>query len=205
MHFIDTSSELLGNIAENGFAVGLGLFQRGDVTVHTNYRQDWQQFYMKRGLMMRDPVVTDGLRRPGFSLWPEASETTNVVIRSATDFGIGRGMTYSSRLAGQHCLVGLSREKPLSNAERKTIIETVRANHVDHLIAQTEKLSPQQCELVELFANGHRAKDVARHFAISENAVKQRKLTIERKLGVANFLCVINICAMSGLTIPRVR
>ena len=80
----------------------------------------------------------------------------------------------------------------------------VQRSHTDHLLQRTETLSDTQVDLVALFANGFRAKQVADYFQISEEAVKQRKVIIQKHLGVNNFLVVVNLCAMAGLTLPRI-
>ena len=204
MHFVDNASELLADVADQGFAVGLGDFSSKDVDVHTNYRSDWRNLYFDQGWITQDPVVMTGMRTLGFSEWPDPAKSQNIVIRTAADHGIAGGVTISNRVGGHSCIVGLSLNKPLTKAARSKISKTIQRNHIHHLIARTEILSTNQVDLVALFANGLRAKQVAELFEVSEEAIKQRKSTIQNQLGVNNFLVVVNLCAMAGLTLPRI-
>lgn len=205
MRIVDTSSNMLGEIASDGFAIGLGHFPTGDVTVHTNYHPDWQQLYFNKGWIQSDPVVITGLRSTGICDWVDPSKTQSVVMQAAADHGMRRGVTVATEIGGNRCIVGLAHFKILSDAARAAAQATVRDIHLKHLTGLAQSLSEGQKELVALFAAGLRAKQVADYFSISEEAIKQRKATIQRYLGVNNFLVVVNLCAMAGLTVPRIR
>lgn len=203
MNFVDGASDILSDIAANGFAAGMGNFLSGDIEVHTNYRNDWQALYQKHRMVERDPVVLIGIRHSGVTDWPQPADTDNEVIRRAADFGIRNGITVANSIGGNRLIVGLSADRPLSKSARDAAFETIQETHISQLIIRAEALSEAQKDLVALFANGFRAKQVAEFFEVSEEAIKQRKGVIQNKIGVTSFLTVVNICAMAGLTRPR--
>lgn len=196
--------DALGEIAQNGLALGLGDFRSDNVKVFTNYHPEWQELYAKNGWFRKDPVVASALTGSEVRDWSTLNSNQNPVMAAAREFGLHDGLVASSEIGGNKCIAGLSFDKPLSRSARRQVQASVNKIHRDHLVERALELTPAQKDLVYLFANGFRAKQAADIFEVSEEAIKQRKLGIQGKLGVNNFMVVVNICAMAGITFHRI-
>lgn len=200
MKFFSTAPGELCDMARNGMAIGIGHFSTGDIDVFTNYTQEWQNAYNTNGWITKDPVVATGLHRTGCYDWPAMEPDSNAFTAAAFDSGLRTGIVISQEIAGNRCIAGLCNDTPLSDAARNSAARAVRELHLDYLASRAVTLSQAQKDLVYLFANGFRAKQAADLFEISEDAIKQRKLSIQKHFGVNSFMVVINICARAGLT-----
>lgn len=191
-------SDLL-SIASNGLAIGLGDFRTGNIDIQSTYDPRWQQEYHANDWLQIDPVVTHGVQQLGTYAWPTIPACDSEFGQAAHDFGITRGWIVSQCIGGNQCIAGLSIQKPLTVTAIKQAEHLVREMHLDYLTQKAHSLSDSQKDLVYLFANGYRAKNAAEVFGISEEAVKQRKVIIQKHLGVNSFMVVVNICARAGL------
>jgi DNA-binding NarL/FixJ family response regulator len=120
---------------------------------------------------------------------------------AACDLGLNKGTIVAHEIDGHRCLLGLAHSSPISLSAESAAEHAVRKLHFRHLCARAQTLSSTQKELVYLFANGYKAKQVAAHFEISEDAIKQRKQIIQRVIGVNSFISTVNICSSAGITI----
>lgn len=200
MRLISKVPDDLGSIANNGLAIGVGQFSTGNVDVFTNYPTEWQSAYDANGWISDDPVVRAGATTTGCFDWPELDPRTSDFASAAMDSGLHSGLLVANEIGGNRCIAGLACDKPLSAAARAHAETVVRNFHLETLTERASNLRPAQKELVYLFANGFRAKEVANLFDISEDTIKQRKQLIQRQIGVNNFLVVVNICARAGIT-----
>ncbi|SMX27266.1 Autoinducer binding domain protein [Pelagimonas phthalicica] len=193
MLFLEGAPEPLGNIADKGFAIGVGNFLTGEIEVASNYANDWQQLYNEKNWAFVDPVIRMGLQGSDIQPWqlgPDHSEFTT----AANDFGLQSGWVASSFIGGSRCIAGLSATNTSNATHAKEILGLVRKYHLQQLVNKARSLSAGQLDLVNLFAMGLRTKEVAATFGVSIDAIKQRKLTIQRHIGVTNFLVVVNVC-----------
>ena len=205
MDIRDTIPETISDIATTGLAIGIGDFKSGQVDIASTYRPDWQETYFANEWMMRDPVVMTGLTHLGVSEWPSLDQTDSRVLKAASDFGIRSGLVLATEISGNRCVAGLSTSQPVSAAARQEAIRALREMHFETLMARAHALTLAQKDLVFLFANGHLAKEVAEIMQISVHTVKQRKLFIQRHIGVNSFMAVVNVCACAGLTIHPIN
>lgn len=196
---------IISDIATTGLAIGVGDFASGNVDIISTYRQDWQEAYFSNDWMAADPVVETGLRQVGVSPWPSIGATNSRVMKAAADFGIHSGLVLATEIAGSRCVAGLSTPGNVSLAAREEAIRALREMHLRNLTARAEGLSNSQKDLVYLFANGYLGKQVSEIMQISIDTVKQRKLAIQRQLGVNSFMAVVNVCACAGLTIHPIN
>lgn len=194
----NTIPDDLANLAISGgavgFAAGARSFLEGSADVMTNYEESWQDLYFKRGWLTHDPVIHSGTTQVGARRWKLENASTEFGT-AANDFGLKQGIVASSKIGGSLCIAGLSMKACATDIELDRAFKSVRRLHIQRLIAKSRDLSESQQQLVSLFSMGLRAKEVASELSISEDAIKQRKLTIQTSLGVDNFLVVINICA----------
>lgn len=187
--------QTIGNVASNGFAVGIGNFSTGQIVAESTYRDDWQQLYNARRWFLIDPTIKGAIAAPGVSHWEPAANSP--VLSAAQDHGCGAGLSISHQIAGSWIIAGLATETDPSPAAIQAAREELEALHWKTLAARVAGLTPEQRDLVQMFAAGDRAKNVAAALCISEDAIKQRKQTIQRALGVNSFLTVVHLCALS--------
>ena len=204
MHTILAPNSDLLDIADCGLAIGIGSFSSGELGLFTNYPTEWQKQYFELDGLSYDPVPAIGMRKLGLSEW-DNSKPNNHFTEAAYAHGLTGGIVFSQKIGGNHMIAGLSVKKSLSTISQKHAISLLREYHYQHLAKKTNSLSIEQKELVFLFANGLRAKQIAAHFGVSEATIKQRKLAVQNLLGVTNFLVAINICAYAGLTIHPIN
>lgn len=191
----------LHNISDHGFAIGVGSFRTGQIDLACTYRPDWQEEYFKNGWMKIDPVVKQGALQRGLSEWPDQSRQPSPVLDAARDFGLTGGLVLSNEIAGNICIGGISTPRQLSETTKIHALAKLREMHYAALAANAMLLSPEHKNLVYLFANGYRAKQVAHILDIAEDTIKQRKTAIRKAIGVENFLSAVNICSYAGITI----
>jgi len=195
MNFISNSAnqfeDLIGN---KGFAIGTGRFDTGEIDVRTTYKTDWINLYNSNGWLTSDPVVRKGTSFTGFGTWT-LDGASREFATAAEDFGLRQGAVISSSIGGHRCIAGLPLDGPADEKIRRILLQHTRRIHLETLMENARQLSDSQQELVNLFAFGLRAKQVAAEMGITTEAVKQRKLTIQKTLGVDNFLVAVNICS----------
>ncbi|MCG7520868.1 autoinducer binding domain-containing protein [Ruegeria sp. Ofav3-42] len=196
----DMIPDKLLDVASRGMAIGAGDFLGGNLDVFSSYAPEWQAEYFSNNWMAVDPVISTGIRNTGLLDWPELNPRKNSFTGAAHDFGLTQGVVVSQDIGGNRCIAGIACDEPLSDAKRKMIEREVRTLHLDSLALRAEQFSDAQKDLIYLFANGYRGKNVAEIFEVSEDAIKQRKLHIQRHLGVNSFMVVVNICARAGIT-----
>jgi len=184
-------------IADHGYAIGIGSFVGDDFDLVTTYSSDWQQEYFQLGGLAKDPVVQFGLRRAGLHTWDNSSPT-NDFLKAAHDHNLCQGVAFSNAISGSKLIAGVSRREGFSLSERMAIQTSLREHHLNHLCKKTNQLNPLQKTLIQLCAQGFRGKEIAHYFEISEEAVKQRKSTIQKLIGVNNFTCVTALAARVG-------
>lgn len=201
MELLNSIPQDLHDIAHCGLAIGMGAFRTGEIDLACTYRPDWQNEYFQNGWMHIDPVVNQGLVQHGVSDWPMLQDQTSPVLTAAHDFGLTGGLVISSEVAGNLCIGGISTPKQLSEATRSHALAKLREAHYSALGNKALLLTPEQKNLVYLFANGYRAKQVAHILDVAEETIKQRKTAIRKAIGVENFLTAVNICSYAGLTI----
>jgi DNA-binding CsgD family transcriptional regulator len=192
MHFERSAPATLAEIATNGLAIGIGNLQPDDVSVQTNYNPDWTNLYNTKGWIAQDPAVSLGLTRTGIQEWSLAPHQGEFQ-KAAFDHGLSQGIVVSSNIGGSRCIAGMSLRANPNDSERRAALMATQRHHLQHLTERGRKLSQPQKDLVFLFSMGLRSKEVAAEFGISEDAVKQRKLTILKQLGANNFLVAVNI------------
>ncbi len=192
--------EDLGNLAACGMAVGVGDFQSGNIDLFSNYPEEWQSLYFSKGLMKQDPIVHAGLTQLGCNAWPALNQRNQVFMGAAHDHGLRDGIVVSNLIGGSRCIAGIATSSEANATERQTALAALRGLHLDYLTERATSLSTSQKELVYMFANGLRGKEIAALYGVSEQAIKQRKLHIQKHIGVNNFLVVVNVCARAGIT-----
>jgi LuxR family transcriptional regulator len=184
----------LTDIATKGLAIGTGNFHTQEVEVSTSYDPEWTTLYNSNGWILLDPVVKFGMSRIGVHEWA-MDPKTNDFTEAAHDFGLTKGIAISSNIGGNRCIVGMC----LDSSPNATTISAARhatqRHHLAHITNKARSLSQQQKDLVFMFSMGMRSKEVAVEFGISEDAVKQRKLTILKHIGANNFLVAVNVCS----------
>ena len=74
-----------------------------------------------------------------------------------------------------------------------------------YLTSKAQLLHGQHVDIIYLAAKGLRAKEISARLDISEETVKQRKTSIQRQIGVNNFVAAVNICAIAGLTLHPIK
>ncbi|MBD8894023.1 autoinducer binding domain-containing protein [Roseibium litorale] len=204
MRTIDTPDSDLLNIGDCGLAIGIGLFSSSEPGLFTNYPLQWQEQYFELDGLSCDPVLVTGMRYPGWNSWDNRAPN-DAFSEAAYAHGLTGGIVFSQNIGGNRMIAGLSLRKQLSETSKNRAISLLREYHYQDLALKAHSLSKPQKELVFLFANGLRAKQVAAHFGTSEAAIKQRKLAIQKSIGVSSFLVVINICSYAGLTIHPIK
>lgn len=195
----------LQNLSAHGMGFSVGSFKTGEVDVFTSYSETWQNLYSKKNWFGADPAIAASMRGPGLHSWHATESGDPDFIDACRDFRLDSGLVVTDEISGSTCVTGLTTNKEVSEAERREIIRCTRIAHLDHLKNRALSLSQDQKDLVYLFANGHRAKEVAAIYNLSEDGIKQRKLTIQRTIGVNNFLVVVNICAQAGITLHPIN
>jgi DNA-binding CsgD family transcriptional regulator len=198
---IQSTNQTIGDIAANGFAIGYGNFACGDITAQSSYPEEWQGLYLENNWLFDDPVVRTGLTTPGLSSWSRQDFDDPAFRDAASDFNLTTGTVISHEVDGHRCILGIAHTGQLTEAAEDAAQNALRELHHTHLRNRALQLSTTQRELVYLFANGHKAKRVAAHFGVSEDAIKQRKQIIQRVVGVNSFISAVSICATAGLTI----
>lgn len=194
-----STSPLLA-VSEELCTVGFGNFAKGEVGYYSNYPAEFQEIYQKKGWLKLDPVVRACAPRAIVFDWAEYSGTANPVMSTAREFGMHHGVSMSSQIAGSGMIVSYAGTKQLSEAARAEAARILHKSHLERLACNALMLNNEQRELVALFAHGMRASQVAHYFEKSEDTIKLRKRRIEATLGVSNFLAVVHICAVAGVT-----
>ncbi|KXF92236.1 MULTISPECIES: helix-turn-helix transcriptional regulator [Phaeobacter] len=205
MHFFSDVPDLLFDVAPQGFALGVGSFKTGEIDVHTSYSEQWQELYHNRGWLAQDPAVTSGLRGPGVHQWDATSITEPDFKDACFGYGLRSGSSITDTVAGSLCLVGLTTQKDLTDAASQAACRAVRQAHMGYLTSKARLLHAQHIDVVYLAAKGLRAKEISAKLDISEETVKQRKTTVQRQIGVNNFVAAVNICAIAGLTLHPIK
>lgn len=184
-------------IADEGFAIGIGNFTGGNFELLTTYSEQWQDDYFKLGGVNKDPVVRIGLKRSGLHNWSN-SKPNNEFLIAAREHNLCNGLAYSSTISGNRLIAGVSRRKTFSLSERLAIQDDLKEYHLDCLCEKVARLNPLQRSLIQLTAQGWRAKEIAFFFDVSQDAIKQRKSTIQKQIGLNNFTCVTALAARAG-------
>lgn len=198
---IQSTNQTIGDISANGFAIGYGNFACGDISAQSNYPDEWQSLYLDNNWLFDDPVVRIGLTTPGLSSWSRPDFDNPALREAASDFDLATGTVISHEVDGHRCILGIAHTGQLTEVAEDAAQNALREQHHAHLRNRALQLSTTQRELIYLFANGHKAKMVAAHFGVSEDAIKQRKQIIQRVVGVNSFISAVSICAAAGLTI----
>ncbi|MFY0623877.1 MAG: autoinducer binding domain-containing protein [Pelagimonas sp.] len=194
MIFNHSAPAELTEIATKGLAIGTGNFHTQEVEVSTSYDTEWTNLYNSNGWIAIDPAVKLGMSCLGTHEWA-LDPRTNDFAKTAHDFGLSQGIAISSNIGGNRCIVGMCLDSPPSASTISAAKHATQRHHLAHLTAKARSLSQQQKDLVFLFSMGLRSKEVAAEFGISEDAVKQRKLTILKHIGANNFLVAVNVCS----------
>lgn len=188
-------------IADQLCTVGFGNFAKGEVGCFSNYAPEFQELYHKNNWVRLDPVVQQCGPKAIVFDWGEHADTKNKVMEAAREFGMRQGVSLSSQIAGSGLIVSYSGANAMSETAREEAARLLHKTHMEKLVQNTGRLNKDQCELVSLFAHGMRAGRVAEYFEVSEDAIKLRKRRIETLMGVNNFLAVVHICAVAGVTV----
>jgi len=196
----DLGASPLFAAGERHCTIGFGNFAKGDFGFFSNYPREFQETYHKRGWVKLDPVVRACAPRAVTFDWDNCTGGNNPVMTTAREFGMEHGFSASSHIAGSGMIVSYAGVHRLSDVARAHAAQLVHKSHVERLGANACLLNAQQRELVALFAHGMRASMVAQYFEVTEDAIKLRKRRIESIIGVNNFLAVVHICAVAGVT-----
>lgn len=201
MNFLEEQdfAPLVG-VADQLCTVGFGNFAKGDVGCFSNYPEEFQAMYYANNWVKLDPVVRHCGPKAIIFDWNEHGDAGNKVMSAAREFGMHHGVSLSSQIAGSGLIVSYTGAKALTESARQEATNLIHQTHMGRLVENARRLNKDQCELVSLFAHGMRAGRVAHYFEVSEDAVKLRKRRVESLLGVNNFLAVVHVCAVAGVT-----
>ncbi|WP_057465647.1 autoinducer binding domain-containing protein [Pseudovibrio sp. POLY-S9] len=188
-HFLD--------ICNDGFAIGVGCFKSNNIDLLTTYSADWQNQYFDLGGLTKDPVVAFGTQYTGLHHWTNDAPS-NDFLAAARDHNLHHGLAFSTVIAGNRLIAGISRQVVFTDAEKAVIQTLLREYHLNKLCQRMLHLSPTQKILVQLTAQGFRAKEIAFHFNVSEATIKQRKSKIQDIIGINNFTCITSLAARAG-------
>ncbi|OKL45031.1 hypothetical protein A3843_05450 [Pseudovibrio exalbescens] len=189
-------------IAYQGYAIGKGRFTMGEVDLETTYSAEWQSEYFAMNGLKYDPVVIFGLNNTGLIEW-QITNPNNSFLSAAYARDIKAGIAFSSCIGGNRLIAGVARTKPFSQAEKQKVHQLLTGYHLEELCNRTLALQPLQKELIQLASSGHKAKEIAHHFRVSEDAIKQRKKAIQRHIGVDNFATVVALAARAGFGLEQ--
>ena len=189
------------NMAPAGLAIGIGAFRENAFDLTCTYSPQWQDLYFRLGGLAADPVVANGLTRNGLFKWsmqhPALVTGPKDFFTAAHDFAMTSGIAYASEIAGSRLIAGIP-AATLSSAGTSLLPHLLRTHHLDVLTRKTEALREEQKLLIQLFAQGLRAKEVAYMLQVSEDTIKQRKLRIQAQIGVNNFNAVLALAGRCG-------
>ncbi|WP_435659723.1 response regulator transcription factor [Leisingera caerulea] len=205
MQFFPDVPADLSDVAPHGLALGIGSFRTGQIDVFTTYSTEWQSLYHERKWLNRDPAVISGLRGPGVHHWTAETIQDPEFKDACFGYGLKSGTSITDTIAGSSCLVGLTTNDTPSDAAIEAATRAVREAHMGYLTSKAQLLHPQHIDVVYLAAKGYRAKEISAKLEISEETVKQRKASIQSRIGVNNFTAAVNICAIAGLTLHPIK
>ena len=192
--------ETLIGLEDFSCALGVGDFASGNVAFLSTYPGDFQELYFKENWATKDPVIRNCANRNTEFHWITPSAANDQVMTTAADFGLSTGMSVSSVIGGNSCIMSLASDRRLKPSAKAHVRKELSKLHAKHLAKNAHKLSKTQIDLVTMFAHGMRAKEVADIYGISEEGIKLRKLRIQKTMGVTNFMTVVHLCALEGVT-----
>lgn len=201
---------------EAGFRYFAYLHLRGPESFAiSNYPDEWQHLYIKRGYVRTDPVVTAAKHGPPIFVWPSKSDAGRSDIREfyadAARFGISSGMSISVPLGFKDRMaftLASSSEVGIDIRSIDPIVAAVAVTLVHSRLARVEQdasvisavhLSPREAECLRWWAEGVKIEEIADMLEIRARSVRSYIDTATEKLGAANNRQAATVAARMGL------
>lgn len=181
------------------------IFMRGDarhaIEVNSNFDASWNEHYLSRGFMARDPFIrycasTYQPVRTGIAHTKEHDYLNTAeleVINEASDAGFNTGFSCTvERFSGTSVIawnVGSNQHKTEVDKILKDYHDTLKllCFHAQRLLinsasAPQKKLTSRECEVLKLMASGLRNKQIAAQLALSISTIEYHLRNIRQKL-----------------------
>lgn len=131
----------LGDMAPEGYAVGLHVQYTTTKFLFQTYKKEWLDFYSQNGLVMSDPIVAWCFENTGAVRWSNLTDTAGLLEKSAA-YGMRYGVVYATETGGSRSMAGLARnDREYTDAEIAAISAAIEKLHVE--TADTAQLSTE--------------------------------------------------------------
>lgn len=186
----------LHDIADGGLAIGFGFSPKGQPTDYLcTYSSDWQTHYWQNNLIIKDPVISFGVRNIGAVRWADVDliQPDNAVLQ-ARDFNMKDGIVLSVQVDGERAIAGLSTTSRPSDAaikEARIILAALQASKTGE---PTIDLTKRQKEILRLIADGASAAATAHELQIDVSTVNfhKREALKRNKRHAHNFTALLS-------------
>lgn len=105
--------------APAGFAMGFHIRLITPSFMFQTYPRSWNDIYVRKGLLMRDPTVLWGFDNTGVALWSDLADLdTENVMGQAAEHGICHGFTYATDAGDSRSITSFARsDRPFAEDE----------------------------------------------------------------------------------------
>lgn len=172
----------LGDLAPQGYAVGLHIRFASPMIYHSRYPEEWVAYYNENSYYLRDPLVFWGIGTTGTARWSEIQlpDPFNV-LKKAAAYGLNFGAVSSYGPITSRSMAGIcSSDREFSDDDLARLAEITARLHIE--AKPPTELTKAQIEALHCIANGDRHTAAAAKLGISESAFKARLTSARTRL-----------------------
>jgi hypothetical protein len=200
--FYDQILGRLKAIADNGFAMIIGLNDPRPRGAVTTYPIEWSQYYIINDLFSRDPVIQWAIANSGTLNWRDIpmSDTDKEVMETARQFGLVNGTIHAQNFLGEKVAISAShKSSELTPSEILEISAAVAALSVLTPKNPSPDSEVKLLKFLQLSSLGYTGAELEEAMSLGSSALRRVKSQAVDLLQARNLPHAVSLAKDSGL------